>query len=104
MSKKIQAKVNRIRRYIERERTKFDSKKDAWEKQLGVLYEELAGFKKGDKVKVKGLWIRDIHRNSDIEILGKTGIVTNVTSGWISVKLDNSLSGHGLQPENLEKI
>jgi ribosomal protein L21E len=104
MSKKIQAKVNRIRRCIEREQAKCDSKKEVWEKQLDVLYEELAGFKKGDKVKVKGLWIRDIHRDSDIEILGKTGIVSNVTSGWITVKLEKSSSGYALQPQNLEKI
>ena len=104
MSKKLQAKVNRIIRCIERERTKFDSKKDALEKQLDVLYEEQAGFKKGDKVKVSGLWIRNIHRDSDIEILGKTGIVSNVNGSWITVKLENSSCGYGFQSQNLEKI
>jgi len=84
------SKIARIQKQLSVEQSRFEKRKDELQAQLDPLYEELAGFKKGDKIKVSSIKVRDRHRDSDIAILGKTGVVVKVEGNWITAKIDGS--------------
>ena len=84
----------------------YEKKKAKLRKEIDDLYEKLSTLKIGDRIKVASITVRDIHRNSDLEILGKHGIVSKIEPGWIIVKLDGHLTGHMflLNDDSLEKV
>lgn len=99
------SKISRIQKRILSEKKRFEKRKDKLTVKLDSLYEELAGFRKGDKVKVSSIRVRDHARTSDLEVLGKKGVITKVNGRWITVKLaDGALYGFATDDNYLEKL
>ena len=103
---KIQDQIKKLQKQILVESNLYEKKKAKLRKEIDDLYEKFSALKIGDRVKVASVNVRDIHRNSDLEILGKQGNVTKIEHGWIVVKLDGHLIGHMflLDSDSLEKV
>ena len=103
-TRNIQSKIDNLKTKLESEKNRSEKKIIQLMNKLSELYEKQYGIRKGDKVKISSVTVRDIHRDSDLEILGKVGTVVKVESYDITVKLDGDAGNFQLSVSSVKRI
>lgn len=99
---KEQIKISKLRTKLAETQDKHINIENKIQKRINKEIEKITKIKPGDKCQISKLMIRHKFRNTDIEILGKKGIITATY-----IKMADILIGqkhYAVKIENLTKI